>query len=77
MITVEDVAELSLDREDWLALETRPTVGLGALVASALRLRPDRLVVADLRGPEALDVASAFGAAVDGALVSLTGDGAS
>ncbi|MBL8621459.1 MAG: CpaF family protein, partial [Myxococcales bacterium] len=76
VITVEDVAELSLDREDWLALETRPTVGLGALVASALRLRPDRLVVADLRGAEALDVASAFGAAVDGALVSLTGDGA-
>jgi pilus assembly protein CpaF len=54
VVTVEDVAELSLDREDWIALETRPTVGLGALVASALRLRPDRLVVGDLRGAEAL-----------------------
>jgi pilus assembly protein CpaF len=76
VVTVEDVAELSLDREDWIALETRPTVGLGALVASALRLRPDRLVVGDLRGGEAFDVASAFGAAVDGAIVALTGDGA-
>lgn len=75
VITVEEVAELSLDREDWLALETRPTVGLGALVASALRLRPDRLVVGDLRGAEAFDVASSFGAAVDGAVVALTGDG--
>jgi pilus assembly protein CpaF len=54
VVTVEDVAELSLDREDWIALETRPTVGLGALVASALRLRPDRLVVGDLRGGRGL-----------------------
>ena len=76
VVTIEDVAELSLDREDWIALETRPTVGLGALVASALRLRPDRLIVADLRGGEALEVASAFGSAVDGAVVALTGDGA-
>jgi len=81
VVTVEDVAELSLDRDDWIALETRsandkgPAVGLGALLASALRLRPDRVVVGDLRGAEALDVATSFGSAVDGAMVALTGDG--
>ena len=82
VVTIEDVAELSLDRDDWIALETRPAsdkgpaVGLGALVANALRLRPDRVVVGDLRGAEALEVAGAFGSAVDGAMVALTGDGA-
>jgi pilus assembly protein CpaF len=75
VVTVEDVAELSLDREDWIALETRPTVTLQHLVANALRLRPDRLVVGDVRGSEALDVASAFANAIDGGVVALTGDG--
>lgn len=81
IVTVEEVAELSIDRDDWIALETRPADGknggvdLALLVRNALRMRPDRLVVGDVRGGEALDLGTALGAAVDGAVVALTGDG--
>ncbi|HUQ07719.1 MAG TPA: ATPase, T2SS/T4P/T4SS family [Kofleriaceae bacterium] len=83
IVTVEEVAELSIDRDDWIALETRPSDGkngvtavdLGHLVRSALRMRPDRLIVGDVRGGEALDLGTALGASVDGAVVALTGDG--
>jgi pilus assembly protein CpaF len=83
IVTVEEVAELSIDRDDWIALETRPadgqgkvvSVDLGHLVHNALRMRPDRLVVGDVRGGEALELGSALGASVDGAVVALTGDG--
>jgi pilus assembly protein CpaF len=83
IVTVEEVAELSIDRDDWIALETRPSDGkngmtavdLGHLVRSALRMRPDRLIVGDVRSSEALDLGTALGASVDGAVVALTGDG--
>jgi pilus assembly protein CpaF len=85
IVTVEEVAELSIDRDDWIALETRPADGhgaartggidLAALVHGALRMRPDRLVVGDVRGAEALELGTALGASVDGAVVALTGEG--
>jgi pilus assembly protein CpaF len=83
VVTVEEVAELSIDREEWIALETRPAdtqgkaagVDLHHLVRNALRMRPDRLIVGDVRGSEALDLGTALGASVDGAVVALTGDG--
>ena len=99
IVTVEEVAELSIDRDDWIALETRPAdlhghaglahggahgaaangksngVDLADLVRGALRMRPDRLIVGDVRGAEALDLGTALGASVDGAVVALTGEG--
>ncbi|HVK75628.1 MAG TPA: ATPase, T2SS/T4P/T4SS family [Kofleriaceae bacterium] len=82
LVTIEEVAELSLDRDEWIALETRQAdakataIDLAQLVRGALRMRPDRLIVGDVRGAEALELATALGASVDGAVLALTGDGA-
>jgi pilus assembly protein CpaF len=81
IVSVEEVAELSLDRDDWIGLEARPGDGNGLadvdmeqLLRGALRMRPDRLVVADVRGPEALELVSAMASSNDGALASVAGD---
>lgn len=81
IVSVEEVAELSLDREDWVGLESRPGDGNGLspvsmerLLRGALRMRPDRLVVADVRGGEALELVSAMASSNDGALASVSGD---
>ncbi|HEU5059389.1 MAG TPA: ATPase, T2SS/T4P/T4SS family, partial [Kofleriaceae bacterium] len=67
IVSVEEVAEISLQREDWIALESKPSDGngvpaidLGTLLRGALRMRPDRLVVGDVRGAEALDLVQAM-----------------
>jgi pilus assembly protein CpaF len=81
-VTVEEVAELSLGHAEWIGLETRaadgrtPAVDLAQLVHTALRLRPDRLVVGDVRGGEAFALTSALGSAIDGAVVGVSGEGA-
>jgi pilus assembly protein CpaF len=81
VVTVEDVTDLSLDRRNWIALETRaasaknPGIDVVQLIRTALRMRPERLVVGDLRGEESLELATALGSAVDGALLIVTGDG--
>ena len=85
-MSVEEVAEISLQREDWIALESKPpetsggngvpAVDLGALLRGALRMRPDRLVVGDVRGAEALDLIQAMASSADGTLVSVAGEGA-
>jgi len=81
IVSVEEVAELSLDRDDWIGLEARPgdgnglaTVDMEQLLRGALRMRPDRLVVADVRGSEALELISAMASSNDGALASVAGD---
>ena len=81
IVSVEEVAELSLDRDDWIGLEARPGDGNGLadvdmeqLLRGALRMRPDRLVVADVRGGEALELVSAMASSNDGALASVAGD---
>jgi pilus assembly protein CpaF len=80
-VTVEEVAELSLGHDEWIGLETRaadgrtPAVDLGQLVHTALRLRPDRLVIGDVRGGEAFALTSALGSAIDGAVVGVSGEG--
>jgi pilus assembly protein CpaF len=83
VVTVEDVAELSLGREAWVALEARPgdgngvaPVDLGMVLRSALRMRADRLVVGEVRGGEVLELVSAMASSIDGALVSVAGEGA-
>lgn len=83
IVSVEEVAELSLGREEWVALEARPgdangvaPVELGTVLRSALRMRADRLIVGEVRGSEAFDLVSAMASAVNGAMVSIAGEGA-
>lgn len=82
IVSVEEVAELALDRDDWIALEARPSssnglsaVDLKAVLRGALRMRPDRLVVGDVRGGEALELISAMASSHDGTIASIAGDG--
>lgn len=75
VITIEDAAELRLGRANVVRLEARPpnVDGVGAieireLVRNALRMRPDRLVVGEVRGGEALDMVQAMNTGHDGTL---------
>jgi pilus assembly protein CpaF len=75
VVTVEDAAELNLPGEHVVRLEARPASaeGTGAitirdLVRAALRMRPDRIVVGEVRGPEALDMLQAMNTGHDGSL---------
>jgi pilus assembly protein CpaF len=83
IVSVEEVAELAIGRDEWISLEARtgdgngtPAVGLGALLQSALHMRADRLVVGEVRGAEAFELVSAMAASTDGILVASAGDGA-
>lgn len=82
IVSVEDVAELAIGREEWVQLETKPANGKGhdvdmvALLDTAIRLMPDRLVVGDVRGREAMSLVSALNSSIDGAIVGMSGDGA-
>src|SRR5439155_15605592 len=76
VVSIEDIAELSLTRDEWIQLETKPgKVDLDALLETALRMRPDRLVVGEVRGGEAMHLVNALTSSVDGAIVAMTGDG--
>src|SRR5690606_6686234 len=77
VVSIEQAAELAVDRADWIALEARPgAVDVATLLHSALRMRPDRLVIGDVRGGEAFELLQAMGSSIDGALVAVSGDGA-
>jgi pilus assembly protein CpaF len=78
IITVEDAAELQLDHDHWVSLESRPANGEGKgavpireLVRNTLRMRPDRIVVGECRGGEALDMLQAMNTGHDGSLTTL------
>jgi len=78
ILTVEDTAELRLDHEHLVRLEARPpnTEGRGAvtirdMVRNALRMRPDRIIVGEVRGAEALDMLQAMNTGHDGSLATL------
>jgi pilus assembly protein CpaF len=78
IVTIEDSAELQLAQEHLCRLETRPPniEGKGAytirdLVKNALRMRPDRLIVGECRGPEALDMLQAMNTGHDGSLTTI------
>ncbi|MGI8755338.1 MAG: CpaF family protein [Acidimicrobiales bacterium] len=82
VITVEDAAELRLASDHVVRLESRPPSADGAtevtcrdLVRNALRMRPDRLVVGEVRGPEALDMVAAMNTGHDGSLSTLHANG--
>ena len=77
IITIEDAAELQLPGDHVVRLEARPPspdgageVTIRALVRAALRMRPDRLVVGEVRGPEALDMLMAMSTGHDGSLAT-------
>ncbi len=78
IITVEDAAELKLNHEHLISLEARPSnvEGKGAvqirdLVKNTLRMRPDRIVVGECRGAEALDMLQAMNTGHEGSLTTL------
>ncbi|QNA88722.1 Flp pilus assembly complex ATPase component TadA [Massilia sp. Dwa41.01b] len=78
IITVEDAAELQLHHEHLISLESRPAnvEGKGAvhirdLVKNTLRMRPDRIVVGECRGAEALDMLQAMNTGHEGSLTTL------
>ena len=60
VLILEDTRELQCDAEDRVALCTQPTVAMADLLRSTLRLRPDRIVVGEVRGGEALDLLKAW-----------------
>ncbi len=75
IITIEDAAELKLQQEHLVRLESRPPnvegkgeVTIRDLVRNALRMRPDRIVVGEVRGAEALDMLQAMNTGHDGSL---------
>lgn len=78
IVTVEDAAELRLAQPHVARLETRPAnvegrgaIELRALVRNALRMRPDRIVVGEVRGAEALDMLQAMNTGHDGSLTTV------
>ncbi|NBT21629.1 MAG: CpaF family protein, partial [Actinobacteria bacterium] len=77
IITVEDVAELRLQTQHVVRFEARPStydgaleVSMAALLRSALRMRPDRFVLGEVRGPEALDMLAAMNTGHHGSLAT-------
>ena len=82
IVTVEDAAELQVRQAHWVQLEARPpnleghgAVGIRELVRNCLRMRPDRIVVGECRGGEALDMLQAMNTGHDGSLTTLHANG--
>ena len=78
IITIEDAAELQLQQRHVIRLETRPAnlEGTGKidqrnLVHNALRMRPDRIILGEVRGPEAFDMLQAMNTGHDGSLATI------
>jgi pilus assembly protein CpaF len=78
IVTIEDAAELQLRQPHWLRLEYRPPniegrgeITIRDLVRNALRMRPDRIVVGEVRGGEALDMLQAMNTGHDGSLTTV------
>ena len=78
VVTVEDSAELKLSHRNIVRLEARPAniegkgrVAIRDLVVNCLRMRPDRIIVGECRGPEALDMLQAMNTGHDGSLTTL------
>lgn len=75
IISIEDTAELQLPHKHWIRLETRPPnvegrgeITMDDLVKNALRMRPDRMIVGEVRGPEARTMFTAMNTGHDGCM---------
>lgn len=82
IITIEDAAELKLNQRHVISLETRVTnydkegtVSIRDLVINSLRMRPDRIIVGEVRGSEAFDMLQAMNTGHDGSMTSLHANG--
>jgi pilus assembly protein CpaF len=78
IVTIEDAAELRLNQDHVLRLEARPKdlageneIPIRALVRNSLRMRPDRIIVGEVRGAEALDMLQAMNTGHDGSLSTI------
>jgi len=78
IVTIEDTAELQLQQRHIVKFETRPAnlnkeggINQRVLVRTALRMRPDRIVVGECRGPEALDMLQAMNTGVEGSMTTI------
>ncbi|MFZ2997597.1 CpaF family protein [Sphingobium sp.] len=78
VLTIEDAAELRLQQPHWLPLETRPAnlegngaISIGDLVKNALRMRPDRIILGEIRGAECFDLLAAMNTGHDGSMCTL------
>lgn len=78
VITIEDAAELQLQQEHVLRLETRPAniegkgrISATDLVRNALRMRPDRVIIGECRGPESMDMLQAMNTGHEGSLTTI------
>ncbi|HEY0130679.1 MAG TPA: CpaF family protein [Allosphingosinicella sp.] len=78
VLTIEDAAELRLQQPHWLPLETRPpnlegqgAISIRDLVINALRMRPDRIILGEIRGPECFDLLAAMNTGHDGSMATL------
>jgi pilus assembly protein CpaF len=78
LITIEDSAELKLDRKNVIGLEARPPnvegkgeISIRQLVKNALRMRPDRIIVGEVRGSEAFDMLQAMNTGHEGSLTTV------
>lgn len=78
IVTIEDAAELQLQQDHVVRLETKPTnaegfggVSIRDLVRNSLRMRPDRIVIGEVRGGEALDMLQAMNTGHDGSLTTV------
>jgi pilus assembly protein CpaF len=78
LVTIEDTAELKLQQPHTIRLETRPANLEGAgevkqrdLVRNSLRMRPDRIILGEVRGPEALDMLQAMSTGHEGSLTTI------
>lgn len=78
VITIEDAAELILDQQHVVRMETRPAnlegqgrISARDLVTNSLRMRPDRIIVGEVRGGEALDMLQAMNTGHDGSLTTI------
>jgi pilus assembly protein CpaF len=78
VVTIEDAAELQLQQPHVVRLETRPSnlegngeITMRDLVKNALRMRPDRIILGEVRGPEAVDLLQAMNTGHDGSLGTL------
>jgi pilus assembly protein CpaF len=80
IVTIEDAAELRLQQPHVVRLETKPhhpgmkledSVSIRDLVKNALRMRPDRIIVGEIRGPEAFDMMQAMNSGHEGSLTTI------
>jgi pilus assembly protein CpaF len=82
IVTIEDAAELQLQQEHVITLESRPAniegkgeIKIRELVRNALRMRPDRIIVGEVRGAETLDMLQAMNTGHEGSLTTIHANG--